>query len=305
MPEGLCLIGGSGFLGSEVYSALRKLPDFAGVPIAIVDPSRPPFKLTGRRDVALPPDDAGLAHALSGFDICVNLAAKVFAEAEGAPAQIGELLFAAMQPNHTSLPVLQASLTTWIQVSSISVYARHPDGAPLTEQHPTDPASPYGVAKLATEVYLRTYFEARDLVLQCLRFGDLYGPVSPAARDARLLPVLLRSLRDGVPFIRFGASEARRELLHVRDAARATAMSVASLRGGVWNVAADEKATLNGLIECVGAWTSRPLRLNENPEARVMDLILCGRAFADAYGFRPEVSLEDGIAEAVAVVVEG
>ena len=47
---------------------------------------------------------------------------------------------------------------------------------PVDESTQANPLSPYGVAKLAGEMYLRAYAEMYDLAPICLALANVYGP---------------------------------------------------------------------------------------------------------------------------------
>ena len=296
MPEEICLLGGTGFLGRELYAQIRGDARFDGVRAVLVDVRSPDFPL-GAGDRFFRPDELSVG-TLAAVDTCVNLAATIFGRETGFERQMVELLDGALAPIHKVFPFLEPSLRTWVQISSISVYAPG-DGTPLVEASPRRPPSPYGLAKLASELYLETFCRGRRLLLQSLRFGDLYGGSPAPPHDTRLLPSLLRAAAAGGGVRRFGDGEARRELLHVRDAARAIALATLDPRPRAWNVASDEKASFNRFVKIIEAKSGRRIPLEEVPDAVVKDHVLDGRAFASAYGFRPAVSLASGIAEAI------
>lgn len=115
--------------------------------------------------------------------------------------------------------------------SSCAVYG-DPLYLPLDEQHPTNPLSPYGQNKLDVEVMLQD-FASRGLRSVALRYFNAAGASSELGLgeyhkpESHLVPLLLRALRNDLPFTIFGKDYATadgtciRDFIHVKDIAQA------------------------------------------------------------------------------------
>jgi UDP-glucose 4-epimerase len=68
------------------------------------------------------------------------------------------------------------------------------DVFPAGEDHPTRPLSPYGVAKLAVEHYLRYYHAEYGLDVTCLRYANVYGPRQNPHGEAGVVAIFLDRL---------------------------------------------------------------------------------------------------------------
>jgi nucleoside-diphosphate-sugar epimerase len=104
----------------------------------------------------------------------------------------------------------------FVLVSSAGAVGPSPTDAPLTEDVPPHPVTPYGRSKLAAEEIARKYMDRLSICI--LRPGAIYGP-----RDTELLPAF-KAVKTGVA-ARLGVSHRRFNLCHVRDVARAVMLA--------------------------------------------------------------------------------
>ena len=73
---------------------------------------------------------------------------------------------------------------------------------PADENHPTQPASPYGITKLLGEKYLHFYQETYGIETVALRYANVYGPRQNPHGEAGVVAVFaLKLLKGEVPTI--------------------------------------------------------------------------------------------------------
>ncbi len=106
--------------------------------------------------------------------------------------------------------------------SSISVYGVQ-QYVPIDEAHPVRPMLIYGANKLHGEHLCHAFGETRGLGYVVLRYSDIYGP-----RDRRKNAVnkFLTAALDKAPVTIHGDGRQKRSYTYVRDAVRATLMSL-------------------------------------------------------------------------------
>src|SRR2546421_4592491 len=107
--------------------------------------------------------------------------------------------------------------------SSSSVYGNSGE-LPRTESMPTDPISPYGVAKLAAERYCvsfsRVYEEFESVVL---RYFNVFGPrQDPGSQYAAVVPLFVTQIARGEPIVVHGDGEQSRDFTYVANVVDAT-----------------------------------------------------------------------------------
>ena len=132
--------------------------------------------------------------------------------------------------------------------SSMSVYGDVPD-RPVRESDRTEPLSCYGIAKLASERYLRLHIETVPSVI--LRMFNVYGPGQDLSnsRQGMVSIYLAQALDTGNIEVR-GALERFRDLVFIDDVVEAwiRAASVEVALGGTYNVATGVRTTVADLL---------------------------------------------------------
>ncbi|WP_456432901.1 NAD-dependent epimerase/dehydratase family protein [Thermosulfuriphilus sp.] len=87
---------------------------------------------------------------------------------------------------------------------------------PVSEDHPCSPKTPYGVAKYATEHYLRVFREIYGLDYLAFRLFNVYGPYQRPESGA-LVPVVMDRVARGQEVFVFGDGSAARDFIFVDD----------------------------------------------------------------------------------------
>jgi len=187
------------------------------------------------------------------------------------------------------------------------IYGR-PERLPVDERHPINPVDVNGINKTAGEWYHLLYGEVYGLRVSVLRLTNTYGP-RMRVKDARqtFLGYWLRQLVTGEPLQVFGDGLQRRDLNYVDDAVRALLLAATrdEARGQVYNLGDDEVVSLlelaDLLVELNGGGAREVVPFP--PDRKAIDI---GDFYADFgkiqadLGWRPNVSLRDGLAETLA-----
>ena len=171
--------------------------------------------------------------------------------------------------------------------------------APIREEDPLEPSSPYGLSKLAQEqLALRAITEDGIDVVVTRSFNHT-GPRQTAAFAAATLARQLAAIEAGraEPVIRVGNLDARRDISDVRDIVRAYEMLMDRGRVGVpYNVCSGVARAIRDILDGLCARVGVAVRVEVDPaRLRPNDTpILVGspaRLQADT-GWKPEVSFE-------------
>ena len=304
--------GGVGFIGSALATRLVA----AGAAVAVLDNmygegGANPANIAPVRDrvaVAIGDlNDAGtVAPLLDGRDFVFNLA--------GRSSHMGSLAdpLADLDINcRAQLGLLElcrrhAPRARIVFASTRQMYGR-PDRLPVDESHPLRPPDPNAVSKMAGEAYHLLYHRIHGLETVALRLTNTYGP-HMRIKDANqtFLGVWLRRLIEDRPFEVWGG-EQRRDLTHVDDVVDAflLAASVPAAVGRVFNIGGERTVSLAELARLmVAANGSGSFELKEFPAERrridIGDYEADDRAFRDLTGWRPRVTLPEGLAQTLA-----
>ena len=180
---------------------------------------------------------------------------------------------------------------------------------PTPEDEPVAPISPYAVTKAAAE--LACALPGTDVVVA--RAFNHEGP----GRDDRFAVgswtrQIARLEAEGGGTLLVGDLSAERDLTDVRDVCRAYRLLLdPSVPAGTYNVASGEARPLADVVEILVGLAQCPVTVRQNPaRVRAVDVrVLAGDAsrLRDATGWRPEIPLEQTLADALehARAVEG
>lgn len=201
----VCVIGGSGFLGSHVADALSE----SGHQVLVYDRKASPWL---RDDQTMVTGDLldieRLESAIAGCEIVYNFAALADLN-EALDKPLDTVRINVLGNVHVLEACRTQGVKRFLYASTVYVYSRE--------------GSFYRCSKQSAEHYVEEYQAAYGLDYTVLRYGSLYGPRSD--RQNGLWRIVNEALETGK--IRYaGSPEAMREYIHVEDAARA---SVAAL----------------------------------------------------------------------------
>ena len=169
---------------------------------------------------------------------------------------------------------------------------------PATEDAPRRPLAPYGTSKLCGEEYLATWNRLHSTSHVVLRLGNVYGPRQQPHGEAGVVAIFMGLLRDGGTPRIYGDGRQTRDYVYAGDVARAFVLGL-DRDGGVYNVGTGRETSVLELYDAVQAASG----VRREPQAvsprlgelqrSVLDVSLAEREL----GWRPDRSLEDGLAE--------
>jgi nucleoside-diphosphate-sugar epimerase len=184
----------------------------------------------------------------------------------------------------------------FVYASSSSVYG-DAESYPTVETLRPRPVSPYGVTKLAAEHMCELYRKSFGVPTVSLRLFTVYGP---RQRPDMAFAKLVRASLDGTPFELFGDGEQTRDFTYVGDvvdAFRGASLGdwcgVANIGGGARTSMKDVLALVEGMCGSVEIIRS-PSQIGD-----VRDTASDTNTARAAFGYRPRVSLIDGLARMV------
>jgi nucleoside-diphosphate-sugar epimerase len=306
------MTGGAGFIGSHFVRDL--LGTGAGVTVYDNFSSGLTENLDGvdgpveviQGDIL---DYESLRDAMRGHDAVSHQAAQL-----EITRSIGDPIYDLTTNTIGTLNVLKAvaelSIHKMVEASSAGVYGQAVTD-PQTEDHPTDPNWEYGVSKLACEKYAAIACERNPgLAVTSLRYAIVYGE-----REwyGRVLTLFLKRALDGKPPVVFGRGDQVRDFVYVGDIVQLHRRCLEADSSGhlVLNGSTGTGTTVLELARTVcdvsgladgpvfddvteGARSSLAdgrLRLPSELHAMRMSY----QAALDTVGWKPEVSLRDGL----------
>ena len=297
--------GGAGFIGSHIVRTLLE----QGQEVKVLDN----FSTGKRENIA---DFEKQIELIEG-DLCD--ASKVNEAVRGVDIIFHEAAFVSVpqsmdEPqncfdvNVTGTSMLfdaarRAGVKRAVFATSAAVYGDSTE-MPLTEETPLRPLSPYAASKRVDEIYGQLYTTSFGLDVVALRYFNVYGPRQrPDSMYAAAVPIFIRRLLDGKGVTIYGDGGQTRDLINVRDVVRANlvASEHPAAPGQIFNICTGIETRIIDLVEVLQdlfpsapAPTFAPVRSGD-----IYRSIGSPQKAADLIGFRAEVTLDQGLKEAV------
>jgi UDP-glucose 4-epimerase len=292
--------GGAGFIGSNLVRALLERGD----DVRVLDN----FSTGNRRnldalDVEIVEGELRsyerVHNAVRGVELVFHLGAL-----GSVPRSVQDPLTSSAVNVEGTLNVLLAARDEGIRrvvfSSSSSVYGSKRE-LPMTESLPSDPISPYGVAKLAAERYCVSFsrvYESFETVV--LRYFNVFGPhQSPLSQYAAMVPLFITAIAAGEPVTVFGDGEQSRDFTYVSNVTDATvrAAEAGGASGRIFNIAAGSPASVNAVAEAIGLLLGKPVERRFEPPrpGDIRDSWADVNAARETLGYEPSVELEEGL----------
>jgi nucleoside-diphosphate-sugar epimerase len=192
-----------------------------------------------------------------------------------------------------------------VYAASSSAYGDTPS-LPKHEGMVPNPNSPYGVAKLAGEYYMTSFYRCYGLETVSLRYFNIFGPrQDPTSPYSGVLAKFITQMLDGEQPTIFGDGAQSRDFTYIENAVKANLLAIqapaSQAAGRVFNVATGERADLNQAFELLKKITGYSGNVKYAP-ARSGDV---KHSLADLLriekhlGYKPTVNFEEGLRRTV------
>lgn len=227
--------GGAGFIGSHIVDALVA----GGHTVVVLDNLS-----SGHRE-----NLAGVAGAVEFIEGDIRHAETCLQAAQGCDGIFHEAALVSVpdsinrpRDNHDinitgTLNVLEAARQQGVRrvvlASSAAVYGDNPE-LPKREELLPEPKSPYALAKLAGEYYLKVYAECFGLETVALRYFNVFGPrQDPSSMYSGVISIFAERVKKGLPITFYGDGQQTRDFVNVADIVQANllAMNVKTVKG--------------------------------------------------------------------------
>lgn len=296
-----CVIGGAGFIGRHLCSALAATGRDV---LAIGRSPGPDAPVQGIQYLACDVNDrAALRRVLADCDEVTDLAYATVPKTSFIDP------FFDLQSNLPRVVGLMEELKDcthlrrFVVVSSGGTVYGSVDRLPIPEETPTAPISPYGITKLAIERYAMMYHYLHGVPAIVVRPANAYGRGQLPFRGQGFVATAMGSILQEKDVVVYGEQGTVRDYVHVRDlAAGIIAALDHGIEGETYNIGSGvgrSNLDVLDMIRPLAEAADLPVRVRHEP-ARKFDVpanvLNFGRLLARS-GWLPKVSMPEGLAE--------
>jgi UDP-glucose 4-epimerase len=249
-------------------------------------------------------DPAACAKACAGVEIAFHEAALA-----SVPRSVADPVGTNVNCVDATLNLLVAARDAGVRrvmyAGSSSAYGDTPT-QPKHEQMVPNPISPYAVAKLAGEHYMRVFARVYGLETVVLRYFNVFGPYQdPASPYSGVLAIFCRRMLAGEQPTIYGDGEQSRDFTYIDNVVHANLLAAVApaekISGQMMNVAAGSRITLNQtfeiLCELTGYKGSPAYAASRVGDIR--DSLADIRLAEELLGYKPQIDFREGLCRTV------
>jgi len=205
---------------------------------------------------------------------------------------------------HVLMAAREAGVRRVVYAASSSAYGNNPK-LPKSETDPTQPLSPYAVAKLAGEHYCCAFHEVYGLETVRLRYFNVFGPRQrPGSPYSAVIPLFIEAIQAGRSPTIHGDGRHSRDFTYIANAVQLNLLAAQTpgISGRVYNAACGQSASLLDLVAAINELLGKHVAAVHGPprpgdvQHSLADI---SRARTDL-GYTPSVDWREGLKRCVA-----
>ena len=296
--ERVLLIGGNGFIGTNLTIALRR----RGFLVRVLDQYAQRFGqpldsveyITGNYG-----DPEVIYYALKGCGYVIHLA-HVGTPASSQTNADEEVLNSISVFVRLLENLKKTDIRRFVFFSSGGAVYGNPDRLPVSEEYKGWPVSSYGVAKLSMEHYLHMFSRLNQIQYQIIRPANPYGPGQNFLSNQGVIPIFMYRMLIGEKITVWGDGSATKDYIFVGDLVESIVRLLTSnVVNTAFNVGSGKGVSLSDLILRIQKITQLTAKVEYRNSCKqdVQNLFLDCTKLRDALNWSPEVDLDSGIAE--------
>jgi len=172
-----------------------------------------------------------------------------------------------------------------------------PQHLPVSEAHPINPISQYGISKHTVEHYLYLYSLHAGLKYTVLRYPNVYGPRQNPKGEAGVNAIFIGLMLSGERPVIFGDGEQLRDYVFVSDVVEANMLALTNGENQIYNIGSGVGISVNDIYSRLST------QLGFRQEARyaparageISKIFLESSKARRELGWKPEVGFDEGL----------
>ena len=304
--------GAAGFIGRSIAAALlRRGESVRGIDNFITGKRSNLAGLEGMEfvegDLTNPTD---CARGCAGVEVVFHEAALA-----SVPRSVADPVTTNLHCVNATLNVLEAARNAGVRrvvyAGSSSAYGDTPT-LPKSEEMLPNPISPYAVAKLAGEQYMKAFTRVYGLETVTLRYFNVFGPFQdPTSHYSGVLAIFCRKMLAGEQPTIYGDGEQSRDFTYIDNVVHGNLLAADApgdrVAGRMMNLATGSRITLNETFQIVRdltGYAGDPLYV-EQRSGDIRDSLADIQLAGELLGYKPVVDFREGLQRTVNWYREG
>ena len=169
--------------------------------------------------------------------------------------------------------------------------------SPASETKQGEPLSPYGIAKFATEFYIKSFAQLHGLKYTILRYSNVFGPRQDPHGEAGVVAIFTGKMLANENLFIFGNGKQLRDYVYIGDLVRANLAALSKGNNETVNIGTQKGRSVNDLFKVM----SKITKYNKKPiykPSRAGELfrsVLSINKAMKVLKWKPEISFENGL----------
>ena len=164
-----------------------------------------------------------------------------------------------------------------------------------------NPLSPYGVAKLSVEHYIKAYSALYGLKYTVLRYANVYGPRQDVNGEAGVVAIFIGKMTANKEVFIFGNGKQLRDYVYVKDVVSANIKALTKGNNEIINIGTQKTFSVNQLVKELSAiihYKNKPIFKPKRNGELFKSFLNISKA-KKVLNWEPKVSIKEGLKNTV------
>lgn len=178
-----------------------------------------------------------------------------------------------------------------------AIYGEPDDLVPVSESAKEEPLSPYGLAKLTVENYIKVISGLNNLNFTILRYANVYGPRQIVKGESGVIAIFTQRMLEGKVPVIFGDGTHSRDYVYVSDVVDANVLALESGDRRTYNIGTGVRIDVNEVYEKLEASLQSGIKPEFGDEipGEVKHIALDYDRIRKEMGWTPKFDFDNGV----------